>query len=114
MRMDFSCARSLFHPRVGRQKSCCVGSLADLPIGVFREAVAYSGSCPRAKYGGVGKENRASWSPSSSPCANPSTARMLQKPALQLVVRRPPGGCRLARKTNSTLVGGNPPPRLGA
>ena len=31
-----------------------------------------------------------------------------------LVVRRPPAGWLRARSRHSTLVGGNPPPRLGA
>jgi hypothetical protein len=92
---------------------CGIASRPGVP-GSFTEAVADSGSCLRAKYGGVRTENRASSAP--SPCSHASwpTVRSLQKRSRKSVVRRPPSGCQLARTRHSTLAGGNRPPRLGA
>lgn len=80
-------------------------------VGPSAEAVADSDSYPRAKSGGVPTENGASSPPSPWSHASCSTVRLLLKPSLQSVVRRPAEGCQLARTRHSTLVGGNPPPR---
>ena len=80
----------------------------------FRKRVAGRGSCPRAKCGGVRKENRASLAPSQTTDAGSPRMRRHRKPCYQPVVRRLLLGSSLARSRHSTLVGGNPPLRCGA
>jgi len=84
------------------------------PTGTFRQAVAGSGSYPRAKCGGVRKENRASLAPSQMTDASLPRTRPPRKPCSKPVVRRPLGGSLLARSRHSTLAGDNRPPRRGA
>jgi hypothetical protein len=99
--------------RLTKTELCGTANSPGTP-GRFTEAVASSGSCPRAKSGGVRTENRASLAPSPWSYASSSTVRLLLKPTSQSVVRRPAEGYRLARTRHSTLAGGNRPPRRGA
>ena len=73
----------------GKSRVVWDGRLAGCP-GRFREAVADSGSCPRAKCGGVRKENRASSALCPEPYASQPKVRSPRKRSSQSVVRRPP------------------------
>lgn len=81
LRSVFHMPASLSHRCRTVQKQRFVGWLSPCgPTKNFRPAVAGNGSGPRAKCGGVQKENRASWTPSQMTAAGLSRARGHRKP----------------------------------
>ena len=111
----FHLARSFSRHRPGLQRYRFVGPINSLRLnGKFSQAVAGSGSCPRAKCGGVRKESRASLAPSRRTAASSPRATPRRISRWKQVVRRRLGGWSRVWSTHSTLAGGNPPPQRGA